>query len=81
MSEQYLSQEEIDALLDAPEGAGADAPASADADTAATGDGDAAAAAPLPATTVADRGSTPSKQKAPSWPGRTITAAARVRSC
>lgn len=56
MSEQYLSQEEIDALLDAPEGAGADAPASADADTAATGDGDAAAAAPLPAMTVAGNG-------------------------
>lgn len=56
MSEQYLSQEEIDALLDAPEGAGADEPASADADTAATGDGDAAAAAPLPAMAVAGNG-------------------------
>ncbi|MDO5056393.1 MAG: flagellar motor switch protein FliM [Lautropia sp.] len=56
MSEQYLSQEEIDALLDAPEGEGADAPeaAGADADTVATGDSDAASPLPqAPATATA----------------------------
>ena len=53
MSEQYLSQDEIDALLDTPQGEAADAAATAADGATVSGDSEAAEGANAPATDAA----------------------------